>query len=172
MNFKSAFKCENAWSGRAGARNQLRKERWACHFRRSLALALLLPRPPCFLSLLDNRYEGSLSSKCPGTLSSCNMYTVKSTNYLVPANSKHWCPARMKATIGFGILRCKICMCGVASLSCHTLMLSYLAAESRKATPCPPSRAPTAFCSSGIWKYGDFSDDFGAGWKIFFFAAR
>jgi hypothetical protein len=30
MNFQSAFECENAWSGsgRAGARNQIRKERF------------------------------------------------------------------------------------------------------------------------------------------------
>jgi hypothetical protein len=28
MNFQSAFECENAWIGRAGARNQTRKERF------------------------------------------------------------------------------------------------------------------------------------------------
>jgi len=29
MNLQSAFECENAWSGRAGARNQIRKERFS-----------------------------------------------------------------------------------------------------------------------------------------------
>jgi hypothetical protein len=28
MNFQSSIECENAWSGRAGARNQIRKERF------------------------------------------------------------------------------------------------------------------------------------------------
>ena len=40
MNFQIIFECENAWSGRAGARNRIRKERfsatkrlnrWVCH---------------------------------------------------------------------------------------------------------------------------------------------
>jgi hypothetical protein len=29
MNFQSVFECENAWSGRAGARNRIRKERFS-----------------------------------------------------------------------------------------------------------------------------------------------
>ena len=28
MNFQRVFECENAWSGRAGARNRIRKERF------------------------------------------------------------------------------------------------------------------------------------------------
>jgi hypothetical protein len=28
MNFQRVFECENAWSGRADARNQIRKERF------------------------------------------------------------------------------------------------------------------------------------------------
>jgi hypothetical protein len=29
MNFQSVFECENAWSGRAGARNRIRKQRFS-----------------------------------------------------------------------------------------------------------------------------------------------
>jgi len=56
MNFQRIFECENAWSGRAGARNLIRKERF------SATKLLNLESVRDYLKVLSGACEGSRES--------------------------------------------------------------------------------------------------------------